>query len=163
MVIVNPPILRTNVLEDRAADTRHVRALGNVVRVTTHVTRAPHQHIVGQMLDNLVALGDVGREDLAEQSNVLVVPRVAVRHGGAIGNRRNLLAVIPPTHDARIGRRVVTQPPIGLAKIVKLDLASILKETREKEREKEREREILVYIFKYVTKGTHSMRPGNQM
>ena len=59
-----------------------------------------------------------GGEALAEQRDVLVVPRVAVGDGRAVAHPVDLVAVVPPRHHTRVLGRVVAQPPVGLAEVV---------------------------------------------
>eukprot|EP00959_Pyramimonas_sp_CCMP1952_P432642 9060109-Pyramimonas_sp.AAC.2 len=70
------------------------------------------------MADHLDGLLLVGHEALAQQGQVLVVPRVAVGDGGAVGHARDLVAVVPPGHHARVLGGVVPQPPVRLAEVV---------------------------------------------
>ena len=46
--------------------------------------------------------GFVGDQALAQKSNVLVVPGVAIGNTDALGNTVQLVAVVPPRHDKRV-------------------------------------------------------------
>ena len=47
--------------------------------------------------------------------NVLMVPSIAVSDGSALSDTGNLVAVVPPSHDACVGLGAVAQPMVGLA------------------------------------------------
>ena len=53
------------------------------------------------------------------QCDVAVVPGVVVHQGGPVGHSRYLVAVVPPRHHASVIRRVLTQPIVGLAEVIK--------------------------------------------
>mmetsp|Transcript_8699 Transcript_8699/g.28678 ORF Transcript_8699/g.28678 Transcript_8699/m.28678 type:complete len:252 (+) Transcript_8699:494-1249(+) len=99
---------------DGCADAEDVRGLSHVVRTTA----GPHQHVVGEVADDLVrALG--GRSEGArEVGDVLVVPRVAVGDGGAVGDARDLVPVVPPRHDAGVLGGVVADPVVRLEVVI---------------------------------------------
>mmetsp|Transcript_26441 Transcript_26441/g.57432 ORF Transcript_26441/g.57432 Transcript_26441/m.57432 type:complete len:638 (+) Transcript_26441:429-2342(+) len=103
---------------DGARNARDVRHLGQVIAPHPRVPRGPHQHVVRQVADHLDGLLLVGHQALAQQCEVLVVPGVAVRNGGAVGHARDLVPVVPPGHHAGILGGVVAQPPVGLPEVV---------------------------------------------
>ena len=61
-------------------------------------------------------------ENTAERGNVLMVPSVAIGDAGALGDARDLVAVVPPRHHARVRGRVVPHPMVGLAVVIQDDL-----------------------------------------
>mmetsp|Transcript_10385 Transcript_10385/g.17856 ORF Transcript_10385/g.17856 Transcript_10385/m.17856 type:complete len:356 (+) Transcript_10385:876-1943(+) len=70
------------------------------------------------MPDHLDGILFARHEALAEKGQVLMVPRVPVRNGGPVGHARDLVAVVPPGHHARVLRGVVPQPPVRLAEVI---------------------------------------------
>ena len=54
------------------------------------------------------------------------IPRVSVRDGGAVGDARDLIAVVPPRHHARVLGGVVAQPPVRLDVVLDDDRAAVL-------------------------------------
>ena len=48
-----------------------------------------------------------------------------ISYGCPVRNSSDLIAIIPPCHDSCILRSVISQPPVGLAVIVKFDNTSI--------------------------------------
>mmetsp|Transcript_8845 Transcript_8845/g.28034 ORF Transcript_8845/g.28034 Transcript_8845/m.28034 type:complete len:537 (+) Transcript_8845:4514-6124(+) len=107
-------VARADVAEDRVADAGHVRRLCKVVASAAR----PDEHVVGEVARVRVRLLLWRREDAAERRDVLVVPGVPVGDRGAVGNAGDLVAVVPPGHHARVLRRLVAQPPVGLAVVV---------------------------------------------
>ena len=86
----------------------------------------PHQNIVGKVPRNGVGFFQRRREAEAKQSNVLMVPCVAVGNRRAVGNAGNLVAVVPPGHHARVGRRVFTQPQVARTIIIEQIATAVL-------------------------------------
>ena len=74
-----------------------------------------------QLGHDLVSLFFSGGHGLADARDVRVVPRVVVDEDGAVGHGRDLVAVVPPGHDARVLGRVHAQPVVGLAEVVEND------------------------------------------
>ena len=99
---------------DRVANAREVRRLCKVVAAAAR----PHEHIVGDVARERVGLLLRRGEDAPEGGNVLVIPRVAVGDRGALRDAGNLVAIVPPRHDARVLGGVVPQPEVGLAVVV---------------------------------------------
>ena len=58
-----------------------------------------------------------------------VIPRVVVHKRRPVGHACDLVPVVPPGHDARVLVRVLTQPVVCLAEVVK-DVPSTVSETR---------------------------------
>jgi len=82
-------------------------------RVRVRVTR-PHEHVVGQVARIRVCLVLRCGEDATERGDVLVVPRVAVGDRGAVGDARDLVAVVPPRLvRARVGVAVGVRVGVG--------------------------------------------------
>lgn len=52
------------------------------------------------------------------QGDVAVVPGVVVHQRGPVGHPRDLVAVVPPGHDAGVLVRVLPQPVVGLPEVV---------------------------------------------
>jgi len=99
--------------------------VGRLGQVVTAAAR-PHEHVVGQVARVGVGLVLGRREDAAERGDVLVVPRVAVGDGGAVGDARDLVAVVPPRHDARVLGGLGLEPEVGLAVVVDHDGLAVL-------------------------------------
>lgn len=59
---------------------------------------------------------------VTNQSNVRIVPSVVVHQSGAVAHAGDLVAVIPPGHDAGIFVSVLPEPVVRFAEIVN-DLA----------------------------------------
>mmetsp|Transcript_25412 Transcript_25412/g.55838 ORF Transcript_25412/g.55838 Transcript_25412/m.55838 type:complete len:301 (+) Transcript_25412:849-1751(+) len=108
---------RTMVAIDGISDSRQVGAFCQVVTSAS----TPDQNVIGEMASDLVAFFFTGSQHLAQESNVFVVPGVAIGNRGAVSECRDLITIIPPRHDSGIFRRVVSQPPVCLAIVVQLD------------------------------------------
>ena len=67
-----------------------------------------------------------GGEGPGEVGDVLVVPRVSVGDGRAVGHARDLVPVVPPRHDAGILRGVIAEPVVRLDVILDHDGATVL-------------------------------------
>lgn len=83
-------------LEYGATDASHVGTLGNVVTGVAYEPRAPHQHVVCQVAHDVVALLHGRHQHLAQQRDVLMVPGVSISECRAVGDLRDLVAVVPP-------------------------------------------------------------------
>ena len=59
-----------------------------------------------------------GRRHSTCHGDVAVVPRVVVDKRRAVRHASDLVAVVPPRHDARPVRRVLSQPVVRLAEVV---------------------------------------------
>mmetsp|Transcript_10448 Transcript_10448/g.33382 ORF Transcript_10448/g.33382 Transcript_10448/m.33382 type:complete len:466 (+) Transcript_10448:423-1820(+) len=103
------------------SDARNVRHLGEIVAAAA----APDQDVVGQVADHAVGGLLLGDEAAAEGGDVLVVPGVAVRDRGAVGNASDLIAVVPPGHDTRVLGGVVAEPKVRLAVVVHQHLGAV--------------------------------------
>ena len=78
----------------------------------------PDQNVIGQVANDSVGLLLGAREALAQEGNVLVVPRVAIGNGGSVGDAGDLVPVVPPAHDARVLGSLVAEPVVSLAVVV---------------------------------------------
>mmetsp|Transcript_21668 Transcript_21668/g.58326 ORF Transcript_21668/g.58326 Transcript_21668/m.58326 type:complete len:386 (-) Transcript_21668:594-1751(-) len=103
-----------DVVIHRVANARHVWRLREVIAASTR----PHEHVVSEVAHDPVRVLLWRGEAAPERGDMLVVPSVAVGNGGAVGDARDLVAVIPPGHDARIRGRIIAEPPVGLAVVV---------------------------------------------
>ena len=121
--------VRIDVEVDGASDASHVRHLGEIISPHATPARGPDEDVVGQMLDHGVCLLLGRHETFAEQCDVLVVPGVSVGDGRAVANAVDLVAIIPPGHDPRVGGGVVAQPPVGLSEVVDHDHLTPLRAT----------------------------------
>mmetsp|Transcript_45472 Transcript_45472/g.147759 ORF Transcript_45472/g.147759 Transcript_45472/m.147759 type:complete len:219 (-) Transcript_45472:1388-2044(-) len=110
--------LRVDIRVDGAGDPRHMGRLCEVVRSHAVVARRPEQHVVSEVARDRVRRLLARDEALAHQGDVLEVPSVAVGESRAVGDAADLVPVVPPRHHARVARRLVAQPPIGLAEVV---------------------------------------------
>mmetsp|Transcript_27661 Transcript_27661/g.83427 ORF Transcript_27661/g.83427 Transcript_27661/m.83427 type:complete len:290 (-) Transcript_27661:1239-2108(-) len=107
-------IARANVAVHRVGDPGHVRRLRQVVARPA----GPDEDVVGQVADDVVRLFLRVRQAAPQCGDVLVIPRVPIGDRCPVADAVDLVAVIPPRHDARILGRVVSEPPISLSVIV---------------------------------------------
>ena len=107
-------VVRTMIAVDTVGNACQVRTLGQVVASST----SPDQDVIGKMTSNAVPLLLGACQGLTKKSNVLVVPGVAIRNCCSVADTSDLVAIVPPSHDASILRRVVSAPPVRLAVIV---------------------------------------------
>lgn len=59
-----------------------------------------------------------GRGLAAHQRDVAVVPGVVVHQRGPVGHAGDLVAVVPPRHDAGVLVGVLPQPVVGLPEVI---------------------------------------------
>mmetsp|Transcript_133736 Transcript_133736/g.266852 ORF Transcript_133736/g.266852 Transcript_133736/m.266852 type:complete len:230 (-) Transcript_133736:44-733(-) len=76
------------------------------------------------MPHRVVALLFVARQDFTQGCYVLMIPSVAISNGRAVGYTGNLVAVVPPSHDTRVGWRVRFYPFITSDIVVNHDRLS---------------------------------------
>ena len=81
-----------------------------------HIERLHHR--VGTLLSAGHAQTDGG--------DVRVVASVVVDDDGAVAHARDLVAVVPPRHDLRVGHRVLSQPGVRLAEVVEDDQSTVV-------------------------------------
>ena len=98
-----------------------MRTLGKIIATTSR----PDENVVSEVPDVPVRFLSRRRKAFAKKRNVLMIPRIAVRERGSVGDSRNLVAIIPPRHDARVFRRVVAKPPIRLTVVVDYDRLAV--------------------------------------
>mmetsp|Transcript_57369 Transcript_57369/g.152972 ORF Transcript_57369/g.152972 Transcript_57369/m.152972 type:complete len:637 (+) Transcript_57369:479-2389(+) len=101
----------------RVADACQVRGFGQIVATAA----SPHEHVVGEMTDRAPRLLLRACQGSTEHRDVFVVPGVSVCKGRALPNARDLITVIPPSHDAGILRRVLLDPTVPLQVVVDHD------------------------------------------
>mmetsp|Transcript_79813 Transcript_79813/g.231673 ORF Transcript_79813/g.231673 Transcript_79813/m.231673 type:complete len:274 (-) Transcript_79813:662-1483(-) len=97
-----------------------MRRLGEVVPMAA----GPHENVVGQVPDRVPSLLLWAGQRLADGRDVLVVPSVAIGEGCAPRDAGDLVAVIPPSHDASVLRGVLVDPLIPLQVVVDHNLAA---------------------------------------
>mmetsp|Transcript_42760 Transcript_42760/g.77245 ORF Transcript_42760/g.77245 Transcript_42760/m.77245 type:complete len:448 (-) Transcript_42760:1145-2488(-) len=114
-------IVTTVVRKDGVADPGQMRRLSKVVAPST----SPDQDVVSHVPDCIVSSLLRACQRAAECGNVLMVPSVSIRDGGPLGDARDLIAVVPPGHDARILRCILVNPLVALEVIVDQGLLSI--------------------------------------
>jgi hypothetical protein len=63
----------------------------------------------------------------------LMVPSVSISNGCSVANPCDLIAIVPPSHDSRIFRSGVSEPPVGLTIVVHHDHRAISQTSLEHE------------------------------
>ena len=71
-------------------------------KLTVSSATRPHQDVVGEVPHNFVGALFGRRQAAPESGDVLVVPGVAVGHGGAVADAGDLVAVVPPAARVRV-------------------------------------------------------------
>jgi hypothetical protein len=122
---VNPVALTGNVVVNAATNVGHVRALCNIITHhacseshaswhraasgdnagETCISRGPNEHVVSKVTRDLPRRSLVGNEALAQQSNVLVVPSIAISDADALGDAVELITVVPPRHGYSVTKK----------------------------------------------------------
>mmetsp|Transcript_132946 Transcript_132946/g.343954 ORF Transcript_132946/g.343954 Transcript_132946/m.343954 type:complete len:415 (-) Transcript_132946:948-2192(-) len=78
----------------------------------------PDKRVVGKVPHGVPTLLLWTRQDATKRGDVLVVPRVAVSDGRALGHTGDLVPVVPPSHDASILGCVIPDPLVAADVVV---------------------------------------------
>ena len=86
----------------------------------------PHEDVICQVADDVVRFVFWSGECSRQVGNVFMVPRVAIRDRGTVGDASDLVAVIPPGHDPSVFRGVFSYPFVGVHVIANENDAAVL-------------------------------------
>mmetsp|Transcript_7884 Transcript_7884/g.14859 ORF Transcript_7884/g.14859 Transcript_7884/m.14859 type:complete len:263 (-) Transcript_7884:518-1306(-) len=95
--------------------------LGQIIAATS----SPDEDIIRQMLDHGVGSLLRRSQAAANESDVFMIPSVAVCNRSAIADPSDLVAIIPPSQYSRISWGLVSQPPVGFTIVIHHDLSAI--------------------------------------
>ncbi len=102
-----------------AGNAHHPKELVDVVRRVAHAATKDNEDIVHIVLaHHLERAFLVSGHGQTNCRDVSVVARIVVHNDGSVAHTRDLVAIVPPGHDARVLGCVVSQPRVRLAEVV---------------------------------------------